>query len=93
MSATQTAAPVRFPLSIAAMRRELWTMRTSRAPMKDRAAMIVRIEAAEREQGPEIPSSPTYKACCAHAVVSHDCTCAYVTRCPSHGKQCHGSHD
>lgn len=92
MSATQTAAPVPA-LSIAAMRRELWAMRARRAPMKERAALVVQLEAAEREQGPEMPPAPFYRVCCPRAVVSHDCTCGHVTMCDVHGKQCHGSHD
>lgn len=81
------------PLSVAALRAELWALRMSRAPMKLRAAKLAEMEAAERAEGPALPPTTPREVCCPRAVVSHGCTCAHVTTCPTHGTRHHGTHD
>lgn len=51
----------------------------SRAPMQLRAAKLAQLDAAEREEGPEVAYVAPRKVCCAHAVVvTGGCTCAHA---------------
>lgn len=91
MNTTQTTD------TVASLRAQLTALRTRNAPMRERGEMLRRLDAAVREQGPEVSPllrvTAKYETCCPAGVVSFDCSCGHVVTCPTHGRKCHGTHD
>lgn len=79
-------------MTVQELRAELWRLRDTNAPFKDRNAISDRIERMERENPTPRPYYG-HRACCSVGVVHHNCTCAYVIWCSVHGEKHHGTHD
>lgn len=83
-------------LTVAAARANLTALRVRNAPMRERGAAILRLEAAVREHGPEVSPlrilSARPEVCCKAATVDYSCTCGHVVRCAEHGDKHHGTH-
>lgn len=81
--------------AVAAARANLTALRTRNAPMRERGAAILRLEAAIRAEGPELSFRHQHAVtpvCCSAATVDYTCTCGHVVRCAEHGDKHRGTH-